>query len=205
MKRKHGLTPIERIERARTVTSNGCWETPYIPSKTYPSLKVDGRHVLVHRIAYEGYVGAIPEGLLVCHRCDNPRCHNPEHLFLGNHAANVHDMVGKGRHRSRGASPHTTAVVEMAHLTQREISERTGLSQPAVSTILRKHGLARGRGTLVGKVRKGIDHGRALVTEDQVRAIRADPRPAKEIAADYPLGHQAVSAIKARRTWKHIK
>lgn len=206
MKRKHGLTPIERIERRRLVTPSGCWETPFIPSKAYPSIKVDGRHELVHRVAYETYVGVIPEGLLVCHHCDNPRCHNPEHLFLGTHADNLHDMLAKGRQRVRGPSPLTAEVLARAHLSQTEISQALGLSQPAVSRILRAAGLARGRTTTFGgKVRKGEAHGRALITEDQVRAIRNDPRTAKAIAEDYPLGHQAVSAIKSRRTWAHVE
>lgn len=205
MKRAHGLSPIERIERARTITPGGCWETPFIPSKAYPSLKTERRHVLVHRIAYEHYIGAIAPGLCVCHRCDNPRCHNPDHLFLGTYKDNVLDMVAKGRNGKRPPSPHTQAVVERAHMRQVDIAEELGIDQSAVSAILRKHGLARGRTTTFGKVRKGEAHGRALVTEADVRAIRDDNRTAKEIAQDYPISHQAIHAIKARRTWKHVE
>lgn len=205
MKRKHGLSPVERIERARTITPNGCWETPFTPSKAYPSLKIEERHVLVHRIAYAHYVGAIGEGLCVCHRCDNPRCHNPDHLFLGAYRDNVLDMVAKGRNRKRPPSPHTQAVLERAHLSQVAIAQELGVHQSTVSVILRKHSLARGRTTAFGKVHKGEAHGRALITEADVRAIRGDPRTAKEIAKDYPLGHQAIHAIKARRTWGHVK
>jgi hypothetical protein len=53
--------------------------------------------VLSHRFAYEWLVGEIPSGMLVCHRCDNPPCCNPNHLFLGTQADNVRDCVNKER------------------------------------------------------------------------------------------------------------
>jgi len=61
--------------------------------------KINDKWVMykAHRYAYEFYNGAIPNGALVCHHCDNPGCVNPKHLFSGTYKDNVDDMFNKGR------------------------------------------------------------------------------------------------------------
>src|ERR1700758_4972125 len=79
---------------------NGCWEwtAARLKSKAdYGILLSHGKGLRAHRVAWEKTFGPIPEGMQVLHRCDNPPCINPEHLFLGTHIDNMTDMRVKGR------------------------------------------------------------------------------------------------------------
>lgn len=92
------LTDMERF-MAQIDNSGSCWEwTGTRHRQGYGWFGMGGKKIMAHRAAYTLFVGPIPKGLLVCHRCDNPSCANPEHLFLGTYRDNNRDCVAKGRH-----------------------------------------------------------------------------------------------------------
>jgi hypothetical protein len=82
-------------------TKTGCWEWQGVVHRTgYGCFKSKGGFAYTHRAAYEAFHGPI-DGKFVCHRCDNPKCLHPNHLFLGTHDENMADMKAKGRGRNQ--------------------------------------------------------------------------------------------------------
>lgn len=74
-----------------------CWIWDTQQKHGYGQLRAFGKLYRAHRFSYELHFGPIPEGLFVCHKCDNPPCVNPDHLFLGTAKDNIQDMIAKGR------------------------------------------------------------------------------------------------------------
>jgi hypothetical protein len=129
--------PKARLLRRVVTAADGCWNCRGATNDgRYCVVAVNGRKTLAHRAAYELLVGPVPEGLEVCHRCDNTRCVNPEHLFLGTHLDNMRDMVAKGRQVRGERSPN--AKLTDADVVDLRARRRAGAS---IASMARARGL----------------------------------------------------------------
>lgn len=116
------------MERVEFDPFGGCWL--WAGARTgefYGTLKVNGKSVLAHRASYAENNGPIPDGLLVCHRCDNRLCVNPAHLFLGSNSENMADMRAKGR----GSFGHPGEKAPRAKLSEAQVREILATYEPS--------------------------------------------------------------------------
>jgi hypothetical protein len=93
-----GANLAERLEaKTKRCECGGCWEWTGGLRRGYGLIQADGKTVSVHRVSWELANGPIPVGMQVLHRCDNGKCLNPDHLFIGTQKDNIEDAVNKGR------------------------------------------------------------------------------------------------------------
>lgn len=157
--RKRGLPtmPIQERLKSMTITNpvSGCWEwkgSKHIGyGKTIVGSRKDGtrRSVLAHRLAYEIWNGEIPDGYEVCHKCDNPSCINPAHLFVGTQQDNIDDRERKGRNivkvgEEQARSKLTKKIVkdarwERAYLgtSYQKLADKYGVSKNAMQNAIK--------------------------------------------------------------------
>lgn len=121
-------------------SADECWLwTGGLVKKRYGNFQLPEQQWLAHRFAWTLVFGEIPDGLCVCHRCDNPPCVNPDHLFLGTHTDNMRDCIAKGRmaHGER---------VGGAKLTPQKVRQMRGLydTGTSVARLSRMFGVVSG-------------------------------------------------------------
>ena len=129
--------------------ASGCWNwTAALAGKGYGQMKLpkQRKQGYAHRLSYMIHKGEIPNGKYVCHTCDNPKCVNPDHLFLGTSKDNQQDMKSKGRHlygeRNTEHKLTEDAVRKIKQLvsdgiSQSKIADMFGIQQMTVSRIKR--------------------------------------------------------------------
>ncbi len=113
--------PEDVWKRINIKNDSECWEWQgSLVNNRYGKMIIDCKYYLTHRVVYELTYGNISDSLLVCHHCDNPKCCNPKHLFLGTQQDNVNDKIKKNRQpkgKSIGSSKLTSDnVLEIRRL-----------------------------------------------------------------------------------------
>jgi hypothetical protein len=138
------ISPKNVLERL-LINSTGdldeeCWE--YLGRDTGPGghkriRKDDKTRMMVHRLAWEAFnAEPIPDGLLVLHKCDNPKCFNPHHLFLGTQRDNMWDCINKDRKNYyRKIKIEDLENIKISNLTPKELSLKYGVSPTRIRQI----------------------------------------------------------------------
>lgn len=185
--------------RGWTEGPQGCWLiTGRTNNSGYCSVSNHCQPVLAHRAAYEAWVGDIPEGLVVRHKCDVRRCINPRHLEVGTHQQNVQDAVDRGRVKA-GDAHHWTKISEddarelkelynTGDWTQEELANRYGVTRPAISHRLGKTRLSK------------------RLSPDEVREIRLlkDQYSRVQLGKMYGVAASTISQVVNNRSWKGL-
>lgn len=137
-------------------SENDCWIWQSAKAgKGYGMFNLPAGSYYAHRVSWTLFFGEIPDGMFVCHRCDNPPCVNPSHFFLGTNADNQIDSYGKGRNATQrhpglhtgtknGRAKLTESMVKAIRReysegkTQTQLAQKYGVNQTMIGFIVRK-------------------------------------------------------------------
>lgn len=203
----------------------GCWEwTGYIMPCGYGLTSHKGNKILSHRASWILSNNEIPKGLYVLHRCDNRKCINPDHLFLGTAKDNTHDMRRKGRNRYLAfqGSKHSMAKLNEKLVNQIRLKKSQGMTNQDIARLYGVHKntiqkitsrthwkhIPDPEGCAYKKLPRGFNEKSCKLTEEDVIFIKNSHTEKKlsqkEIAAKFRVNRKTIKNIISGKTWKHL-
>ena len=162
----------------------------------YAGCRIGKESLMIHRASYIYYTGKDISSLCVLHSCDNRKCINPEHLFLGTQADNMQDMASK----SRGTNKLTNAQVKEIFESSLTLEELSSLYNVGSATVYRiRAGLSR---TVVTKYLQAGKRNLAKLTEAEVIKIYNSSKGNTELSREFNISTGAIKSIRNKLTWK---
>lgn len=131
--------------KVRIAAPEDCWEWNGALRNGYGHAWVDMKLQYAHRVSWSWANGPIPSGMHILHRCDNPRCVNPGHLFIGTNNDNIADRISKGRGTNPGVPGERNHNAKINETTVRAIRSRAASGQFTHKQIANEFGLSRSR------------------------------------------------------------
>lgn len=131
---------MTKMYNQKVMKKEGCWSWAGSVRRKYGLISMGSNSdILIHRASWEIHNGPIPKGLCVLHKCDNPICSNPEHLFLGTQLDNIQDMFVKQRNRKTINKEIAKEIKLMLSqkISCKEIAEKLNVSKGLVWNISR--------------------------------------------------------------------
>lgn len=197
------------------VSREDCWEWPKPGKRGYTPVYYRKDNTSVHRIMYQLYNKTIIHAdTWVLHKCDNPRCVNPEHLFGGSNIDNINDKVAKGR-QVKGEDVQWSKLKEgevleilESPLTGKHFAEKFNVSKGTIYAIRRgdtwAHIKCSERAEALRKERAERHRG-PKISDDQVRFIRSTDMTTQELATKYGVTRTCIIFIRNYTNRKNVK
>jgi len=161
----------------KSLKKDGCWIWIGVVSNAgYGKTRYEKKDISAHRLSYIVFIGSIPDGKNVCHKCDEKRCVNPEHLWLGSQSENIKDCVKKGRFTGTKGFKWTDEV-------RKKMKNRTHADRKGEKHHLKK-----------------------LINDDikEIRRLYDSGINQKELSLRYKVHQSCISNIVRYKSWSHI-
>lgn len=150
LRNRESVTWEHLLSKSTLNPKTSCIEWNQSTSTGYGVLQYKGKVVRTHRISYELNIGPIPDGLFVCHHCDNRICINPNHLFIGTQLDNIRDMIAKGRgspHRGEASGTSIFTESDVLHIRKtykgrygecKQLMKKYGVSKSTILAVMNR-------------------------------------------------------------------